>query len=1006
LAFEFLVVLARIPTGSFASVLICLRRKLADFEKLPGDRASSSRAIGSNRYETINGAFSHSYTGSLIMLFFQGTDNKLWTCNLDGSGGVNLGGYQTSSPPVVAGKYIYFRGTDDQLWRINLDGTGGMNVGGNKTSSTPWVTDKYVVFQGNDNRLLRINLDGTNGTNLGGNKTASAPFVSGDYVYFQGTDNRLLRIGLEGQPGGQIAGWSTSSMPFVTDKNIVFRGTDDKLWVCNLDGSSGNNVGGNKTISTPCVSGNYIYYQGNDNRLLRIGLDSSGSADLGYKTAASPAVDAKDKLIFFEGTDNTLWRINLDGSGGRNVGGYKCASTPFVDDSVGPPVAKSVPIFFRGTDNVLWRINSDGSGAATLQGYKSNSTPIVLDDAVFFQGTDNTFWRCRTDGSNGINLGGYKLSSPPCIYGGYIYFQGTDNKLWRTDIDGNHGENLGGYATKSTPVAAGDKLYFQGTDDKLWCIHNDGSSGVNLGSNSTSSAPFVTDKYVVFRGTDDRLLRIDLNGNNGVNLGGNKTASTPFVAGNFVYFQGTDNRLLRIGLDGSGSLDLGYKTASSPMVDEADNMIVFQGTDNALWRTDLEGKNADHIGGYATASTPFVVDAADQSQTGTAAPAYMVLTLVYAPPGMNPSAPTVTNVSEVDYGQNTSTGTTTSISSSFQTSVEVKASAGIDDLGLSGSMDFQSSFTSGNQQSVAVTKTESMKITLPGPSKDGINHDEDTFYIWLNPELGFSISPGNTIEWAIGVAGPNMEWQKVSVGELKNPATIDAGKKTQMDKAGFTESEYGKVLALNPFASGKTAIDSKRYFPLLNIAYDPPTTATDPVSSETYLLQNNETDTNTLTSSVSYGVKLEISAGFDEIGTKIDTSLGFQWTNSASTATTNVSATSANLTIGGPAYGYSGPTDLWVYWDGIYSSYMFSLINSGSPSLTGQVVTRDKKPAARVLVTLTVGSKTYRAYASRNGTYRFFGTPQGAGKLSIGSEVFPITIAAGKAAGTIQLKNQ
>ena len=69
------------------------------------------------------------------MLYFQGTDNKLWRTNPDGSAGVNLGGYQTKSTPIAFGNYIYFQGTDDKLWRINLDGTGGVDLGGYKTSS-------------------------------------------------------------------------------------------------------------------------------------------------------------------------------------------------------------------------------------------------------------------------------------------------------------------------------------------------------------------------------------------------------------------------------------------------------------------------------------------------------------------------------------------------------------------------------------------------------------------------------------------------------------------------------------------------------------------------------------------------------------------------------------------------------------------------------------------------------------------------------------------------------
>ena len=63
------------------------------------------------------------------MIYFQGTDNKLWRANPDGSGGVNLGGYKTQSTPIAFGNFIYFQGTDNTLWRINLDGTLASGLG-------------------------------------------------------------------------------------------------------------------------------------------------------------------------------------------------------------------------------------------------------------------------------------------------------------------------------------------------------------------------------------------------------------------------------------------------------------------------------------------------------------------------------------------------------------------------------------------------------------------------------------------------------------------------------------------------------------------------------------------------------------------------------------------------------------------------------------------------------------------------------------------------------------
>ena len=36
------------------------------------------------------------------MIYFEGTDNKLWRANPDGSAGINLGGYKTKSTPIAS----------------------------------------------------------------------------------------------------------------------------------------------------------------------------------------------------------------------------------------------------------------------------------------------------------------------------------------------------------------------------------------------------------------------------------------------------------------------------------------------------------------------------------------------------------------------------------------------------------------------------------------------------------------------------------------------------------------------------------------------------------------------------------------------------------------------------------------------------------------------------------------------------------------------------------------
>jgi outer membrane protein assembly factor BamB len=51
----------------------------------------------------------------------------------------NIGGNTTSSSPFVADGVVYFRGTNDKLFRVNPDGSNQQNIGGNKTSDSPFV---------------------------------------------------------------------------------------------------------------------------------------------------------------------------------------------------------------------------------------------------------------------------------------------------------------------------------------------------------------------------------------------------------------------------------------------------------------------------------------------------------------------------------------------------------------------------------------------------------------------------------------------------------------------------------------------------------------------------------------------------------------------------------------------------------------------------------------------------------------------------------------------------
>jgi Domain of unknown function (DUF5050) len=653
-----------------------------------------------------------------------------------------------------------------------------------------------------------------------------------------------------------------------------------------------------------------------------------------------------------------------------------------------PPAEPLSTIYFQGTDDKLWRTNSNGADGKWLGGYKTKSTPCVYGEFIYFQGTDDKLWRINLDGSGGTNFAGHKAKSTPRVHGGRLYFQGTDNKLWRVELDGSGSTRLGGYDTQSSPFVSGAYVYFQGTDNKLWRIRVDGSDGVNLGLFQAKSRPFASDKYVFFQGTDNKLWRINLDGTNGIHLGGYATKSAPSFFGGYVFFQGTDDKLWRIDQDGANGTNLGgYKAKSTPAVDGSEKFVVFQGTDNKLWRLNLDGSQGAHLGGFDTASTPFVVE--PPAAAGVLRPRYMVLTVVYAPPGTKGGQ----SNSTVEYGAGSSTGTKTSISSSFKAGVEVSASVGNEVNG--GSADFKFSKTSTDSSSFEVKKNQGSAIKALGPGKDGINHDEDQIYLWLNPEIVAAIDTQNDLNFTVGVDGASMKITYVHAGWLKNPASMPPGQQQLLSAAGLTASDFATILALDPFANGATAIDSNRYLPTtFSFPYLPPFSASDSVPTLSYNQQNTLTYVSGHSVQTEYEVAVTAMAGIkDKFGLKSTSTL--TWTCASSTETTNESTQSASVTVGGPAFGYTGPTDVEVYWDTMFNSFMFAFAKD-TPAIAGQLKDHGGKALAHTPL-------TFSTFTGPKGEYSFHHVPAGSATLLVRGEHFPVLIGSGAGKTILQL---
>ena len=219
--------------------------------------------------------------------------------------------------------------------------------------------------------------------------------------------------------------------------------------------------------------------------------------------------------------------------------------------------------------------------------------------------------------------------------------------------------------------------------------------------------------------------------------------------------------------------------------------------------------------------------------------------------------------------------------------------------------------------------------------------------------------------------------------------------------AGLTTADYDQILACDPFYAGAATGDPNRVVPLppgrfvpttLSIPYEPPLDAGDEVPTTTYMLTNATTTTDTQQTQTDQAVSVTVSAGFKLIwNNTVKVTGSMDWTNGTTSTQTTGSTQQASFTIGGPAFGYTGPTDVLVYWDTVYSSFMFSFATV-SPSASGTVTDSAGNPVPNQAMTLTVGGITLSTFTNSHGQYNFYGAAPGQGTIAVENQQFPAAV--------------
>jgi hypothetical protein len=212
--------------------------------------------------------------------------------------------------------------------------------------------------------------------------------------------------------------------------------------------------------------------------------------------------------------------------------------------------------------------------------------------------------------------------------------------------------------------------------------------------------------------------------------------------------------------------------------------------------------------------------------------------------------------------------------------------------------------------------------------------------------VNLTVGPSGKVVWNgygynMNDPAEEMEVVPLYVAWLKNPSTIPADVATYLARSwdtsglgGLTGSDYSAILNRDPFANASynPETDSTNRFQLMTgetFPFEPPPAGGQPVT-KTYQLSTQTTNTNSQGAKDTYAVQYSIDTTFKgaflaDLTIDIQSSKTFTWVNQWSMTNTSTVGQTASLSITGPAYSdnYTGPTEIQVWRDNVYGSFMF-----------------------------------------------------------------------------------
>ena len=391
-------------------------------------------------------------------------------------------------------------------------------------------------------------------------------------------------------------------------------------------------------------------------------------------------------------------------------------------------------------------------------------------------------------------------------------------------------------------------------------------------------------------------------------------------------------------------------------------------------------------------------------------PTFYVASLLYAPPG---------TASSVGFSSTNNEGTTSTIASSFGNGLSAQAGAAYGFVTVTTS--YGVTETSGSSTQFSVTSTSTTGAQLIS-SSDAIDHSQDRFFLWINPQVTITQTGPKTATYKIEpVTGQPMNVIDISLAEVRNPSTIPAAKLGPQTIHGVTmpglgvlkASDFAAIAAMDQVTSLTAApLDTKRYHYVETRSLEgPDSPGTDVVRntaaiSDGVAVTSSTTGSYTQTASLSVSAKVQVTGAFSVTGGITDT---MTWVNSTSNGTTAGNTYQASLTLGTSKFGCYENVD--VYTDLLFHTMMYvtplptcAPIKSrpGStllPALAGILENASGQPIPNQIVTVTLPNGVVRRILTDSkGRYMVSQSPAGKAKISALGMTSEATIVAGKTA--------